>query len=289
MPYAALMLIATAFVTEGSYPRPELLIAPEQLARPDFTQGLVVLDTRGPQEYEQGHVPSARRVDPANWAKAFGDGGDAEGWSQRIGELGIAADSTVVVYDDSKSKDAARVWWILRYWGVADARLLNGGWSGWAASQLPIETDTPAPAAASEFVARPVSERFADKALVLGSLADHSLQIVDARSEREFCGDETLSNKRAGAIPGARRLEWSELIDAESLRFKNPEELRALFDEAGIDIDKPVATHCQSGGRASVLAFGLELMGGKEVRNYYRGWSEWGNDDDTPVVVDKQE
>jgi thiosulfate/3-mercaptopyruvate sulfurtransferase len=60
--------------------------------------------------------------------------------------------------------------------------------------------------------------------------------------------------------------------------------LKRLFDAAGIAIDRPTATYCQSGGRAAVMAYGLELMGAKDVRNYYRSWSEWGNADDTPVV-----
>ena len=97
---------------------------------------VTVLDVRyrmggppGPDEYAAGHVPGARWVDHAEWAKEFGDGRDAEGWGKRIGRLGIGSDSTVVVYDDSRSKDAARIWWVLRYWGVEDVRLLNGGGS----------------------------------------------------------------------------------------------------------------------------------------------------------------
>ena len=86
-----------------------------------------------------------------------------------------------------------------------------------------------------------------------------------------------------GAIPGAKHLEWDDLIDSETQRFKLADELSRLFREAGIDPTKPVTTHCQSGGRASVMAFALELMGDDQVRNYYRGWSQWGNESDTPI------
>jgi thiosulfate/3-mercaptopyruvate sulfurtransferase len=120
---------------------------------------------------------------------------------------------------------------------------------------------------------------------VLELLPGDKLQIVDVRSDDEFCGIDIKENKRGGAIPGAKHLEWSDLIDQESERFKSPEELRGLLDEADIDLDRPMASHCQSGGRASVMAFGLELMGAKEARNYFRGWSEWGNAEHTPVVV----
>ncbi len=78
------------------------------------------------------------------------------------------------------------------------------------------------------------------------------------------------------------------MIDQDTQRFKGADQLRGLFDEAGIDLDRPTASHCNGGGRAAVMAFGLELMGAKEVRNYYRGWGEWGNADDAPVMVPKK-
>jgi len=89
--------------------------------------------------------------------------------------------------------------------------------------------------------------------------------------------------KRNGAIPGAIHKEWTEVIDKKTQRFKSPEELSKLFEEAGIDLNKSSVTYCQSGGRAAVMAFALELMGGKSVRDYYRSWSEWGNAEDTPI------
>jgi thiosulfate/3-mercaptopyruvate sulfurtransferase len=82
-------------------------------------------------------------------------------------------------------------------------------------------------------------------------------------------------------------LEWNDLLAKDTHRFKPSTELRKLIDESGIRLDRPIATHCQSGGRASVMAFGLELMGAKNVSNYYTGWAEWGNSDDTPVVPGK--
>lgn len=192
----------------------------------------------------------------------------------------------MVVYDDSRSKDAARIWWVLRYWGVEDVRVLNGGWSGWKDGKYPVEKAENV-AKAVRFEAKARTARLATKNQLLESLKGGTLQIVDARSEKEFCGTEKLTNKRAGAIPGAKQLEWSDLIDEKSHRFKPAAELRKLFADAGIALDRPTATHCQSGGRAAVMAFGLELMGAKEVGNYYSSWSEWGNAEDTPVVKPK--
>jgi thiosulfate/3-mercaptopyruvate sulfurtransferase len=163
--------------------------------------------------------------------------------------------------------------------------LLNGGWKAWQAAGFPTETQQPQPARAAEFAATPQKKRLTTKAQILNSLADHRLQIVDARSEDEFCGIELKENKRGGAIPGAIHFEWSNLIDPATDRFKGAKELRQQFEQAGIDIHKPTASHCQSGGRASVMVFGLELLGSKHARNYYPGWSEWGNSEDLPIAV----
>jgi thiosulfate/3-mercaptopyruvate sulfurtransferase len=270
---------------EDRYARPKLLLEPSELAQPEVAEQLVILDARPREAYEQSHIPGARWVDHETWKSALGDGADAEGWSKRIGDLGVGADSKVVVYDDASAKDAARIWWLLRYWGVDDVRLLNGGWKAWQAEELPTEVNESPPATAVEFSATARKKRLVTKNQILASLADRNLQIVDARSNDEFCGIDLKENKRGGAIPGAKHLEWSDLIDPARGRFKSPGELRRLFDQAGIDLHKPMASHCDSGGRASVMAFALELMGARDSRNYYPGWSEWGNSDDLPAVV----
>jgi len=281
---AVVCLTSALAAAEVKYAHPELLLNPARLARPNVARQFVILDARPKAEFDKEHVPGARWVDHSTWKEAFGDGKDVEGWSDRIGGLGIGADSKVVVYDDAAMKDAARIWWILRYWGVEDVRLLNGGWKQWKSKELPTTSDDAKPADAVAFQAEPRSKRLATKDQILDLLKTDGLQIVDARSSDEFCGIDKRSD-RGGAIPGAKNLEWSDLINQKTNRFKSAAKLRHLFDEAGIDLNRPTASHCQSGGRASVMAFGLELMGAQDVRNYYKGWSEWGNADDTPVVV----
>lgn len=281
-------LISTLIAAAEKYGRPRLLLEPSELAKPEVAQRLVILDARKKEAYDRSHIPDARWVDHDTWKSALGDGTDAEGWSKRIGDLGVGANSSVVVYDDTAAKDSARIWWLLRYWGVNDVRLLNGGWKAWQAEGLPTEAKEPPPAKAVEFMAAARKKLLVTNDQIVASLTDHGLQIVDARSNDEFCGIDMKENKRGGAIPGAKHLEWSDLIDLATSRFKRPEELRRLFAQAGIDLDKPIASHCQSGGRASVMAFGLELMGAKDSRNYYPGWSEWGNNDNLPVVVSEK-
>jgi thiosulfate/3-mercaptopyruvate sulfurtransferase len=273
---------------EKGYAHPEFLLEPAELARPEVAKQFVILDAGNEEQHKKAHIPGALWIDHAAWKAAFGDGQDAEGWSARIGELGIRPGSKVVVYDDLGFKNAGRIWWILRYWGVKDVRLLNGGWKAWTAGGYPTTGEpTPAPAPA-EFKAKPRPARLATLQQMLRAVGGNPWQIVDARTEGEYCGVESHGNKKAGAIPGAKNLDWTNLVDPETGRFKSADELRRLFDRAGIDLTRPTATYCQSGGRASVMAFGLELMGARNVRNYYQSWAEWGNSEATPVMVPKK-
>ena len=278
----------TAAAREAQYAHPELLLEPTELAKLDVSRQFVILDVRPQAEYDSGHVPGALRVDHDKWKKMFADDKDARRWSKSIGRLGIGPESKVVVYDDKGMKDAARIWWILKYWGVGDVRLLNGGWKHWKSSALPTSKARPVATSPVDFKATPRPKRLATMSHVLDLLKGGRIQIVDARSEDEFCGLDKRDNKRKGSIPGAKHLQWSDLINQKNQRFKSPAQLRELFDRAGIDLGRLTASHCNGGGRAAVMAFGLELMGAKDVRNYYRGWGEWGNAENTPVIVPKR-
>jgi thiosulfate/3-mercaptopyruvate sulfurtransferase len=268
-----------------AYPGGNLLIEPVELS--NKAKDFRILDVRVKAAYDRGHVPGAVWVDPSAWAKEFAKNQDREIWSGKIGALGIAQDSHVVLYDDSNAKDAARAWWILRYFGVKDARLLNGGWSACYKAGLPEDAVATA-VKARDFAIAPSDSRLATKDRILKLLKDgQKTQIIDTRSEGEHCGIEKFA-KRGGAIPGALHLEWSDALEPGTHRFKSAADLSQILKKAGIDLNRPSITYCQSGGRAAVMAFTLELMGAREVANYYRSWSEWGNADDTPVELPKK-
>jgi thiosulfate/3-mercaptopyruvate sulfurtransferase len=243
------------------------------------------LDAQPKDQYEAGHIPNAIWVDHDDWSKTFARDQDASRWQKLIGELGITPDTHVVLYDNHSTNRAARLWWILRYWGIKDVKLLNGGWKSWSAAGGSTTKEVPK-VEAVEITLSPHPERLATKAQLLKAIPKHDFQIIDARSESEYCGEANTA-KRNGAIPGAVHKEWTEVIDKQTQRFKSPEELSKLFKEAGIDLNRSSVTYCQSGGRAAVMAFTLELMGMNSVRNYYKSWSEWGNANDTPIEKPK--
>lgn len=281
----AFLMLSTALADHNgqpAYARPGLLLEPNELVKPEARKHFHILDARARKQYDAGHVPGAVWVDHAAWATAFKESQDPTAWAKRIGDLGIGADGhVVVIYDGKTINDAARIWWILHYWGIPHVGLLNGGWRGWLAAGGSVSRETPA-VTPVDVKLNAHKKRLATKGQILGSLTTHSLQIIDARSEAEYCGTAHTA-KRNGAIPGAIHLEWKDVINPLTDRFKKPDQLARLFQAAHIDLDRPAVTHCQGGGRAAVMAFALELMGGKDVRNYYRSWAEWGNAADTPV------
>jgi thiosulfate/3-mercaptopyruvate sulfurtransferase len=284
----AALLAPTADPKPVAYTRPELLIEAEELKKPEALKAYRVLDVRPAAQYKEGHVPGAVPLDAAAWDKAFTEGQDEKKWAALFAAVGVLPTSKVVVYDDNLSRDAARIWWILRYWGVQEVRLLNGGWKAWRQSSGAVDTKQDFAAPTGLPTLKPEAKRLATKTDLLEELKKGEPgQVVDARSAKEFCGDDVRA-QRGGAIPGARHLEWSDLLDNRTGKFKPAPELAKVFADGGIDPQKPATTYCQSGGRASVMAFGLELMGGKNVRNYYRSWNEWGNSDDTPIVKPKK-
>jgi thiosulfate/3-mercaptopyruvate sulfurtransferase len=271
---------------QHSFPRADLLIQAKELMKPHDARNQRILDVRARNDYQAGHIPGAVWVDPADWGKASCSEQDRAAWTRRIGSVGIDTSTKVVVYDNGGTPEAARVWWILRFWGIPEVRLLDGGYSGWRA-----DDGTASQAESAYAVRKPKllahNDRLATKGQIMARLKENPIQIIDTRSEQEYCGEAGNANRK-GAIPGAIHVEWSDLVDKKSKRFKSPEELSKLFEEKGIDLKKPTVTHCQSGGRASVMALGLELMGAKQIRNYYKSWAEWGNAEDTPIVKPKK-
>lgn len=288
-------VLALAAADDVKYAKPELLIEPAELKKPAVRDKYVLLDARRKAEYLLGHAPNARWIDHPNWARAFNRGEGQAVWARAIGDLGIDTSTPVIVYDNVQNKDAARIWWILKYWGVKDVRLINGGWRGYVGEGGSVTREDPLVKPARpelseqagrlttmDELVKAVKEHLALKEKNKEVKDSKLSQLIDARTEEEYCGDQA-SATRNGTIPTAKNLDWAELIDKKTGRFKSAKDLAEVFAKAKIDPSKPTTAFCQSGGRSSVMAFVVELMSGNEVRNYYGGWNEWGN-----VPVEKQ-
>ncbi|MCY2967815.1 MAG: rhodanese-like domain-containing protein [Planctomycetota bacterium] len=243
---------------------------------------LRVFDVRPRADYDKGHIPGAVWVNtkPAeDRAKESGGLEDAEFWSKWVADLGLQPGDDILIYDSRRQLDSARLWVFLRLIGVERVGLLNGGFPLWVKENRPISTE-PVNVEPREFSVTFRKDVVASRADVLTALKNNSAQVFDARSDKEYTGTEKRS-KRNGHIPDACHLEWNSLVDEEGRFFDLPV-LREKIGGAGVKPGAEVITHCQGGGRASVNAFALELLGIR-ARNYYVGWGDWGNAEETPI------
>ncbi|MEM6798038.1 MAG: rhodanese-like domain-containing protein [Planctomycetota bacterium] len=275
-----LLVSAPALGAEANdYAKPDMVINGSGLSNLLHSDApLVVLDVRPRAAYDEWHVPSARWIDIRVWKAAFGKpgayGADAEAWSERIGQLGIDSDTTVVVYDKFTSPTAARAWWLLRYWGVSDVRILNGGDVIYRRIGTGVSEERAKGRPPTEFQAVAHPERLATSLEVLSEVSARSRVVaclIDTRSAKEF---------EDGAIPSASHSDWAAYVDAKTGRLKPPAELRRLLKLAGMsspgsDPKQGIITYCRSGGRAALVAFVAELVGGEPAANYWGSWTAW--------------
>jgi thiosulfate/3-mercaptopyruvate sulfurtransferase len=198
-------------------------------------------------------------------------------------KLGIGDGSRVVVYDAHGLMSATRAWWMLRIFGHKDVALLDGGLPKWIAEGRPVE-EGPAHARERHFTARFDHGQVRDKAQIRANLKSKREQVLDARARGRFTGaePELWPGRRSGHIPGSRNLPFTDLLNPDKTLI-SADQLAQKFREAGIDLKKPVVTSCGSGVTATVLAFGLHLLGHRDVAVYDGSWAEWGLPGDTPV------
>jgi len=210
-----------------------MLTEPADLEKQLKEPGLRILDSRRKDDYAKGHIPGAVWVDLAAWQKlGKADGGlhNAGAWGEQVGRLGISGQTRVVVYG-GPLPDTARTWWTLKYLGLKDVAILNGGWDVWVKEGRPTTTDTPE-VAVVRFEPKFQADRLEEIDTLKEAVRTGKVKVVDARSHDEFTGKE-VRGKRGGHIPDSAFLEWRELL-AKDGRFKAPAELRDLFHKRGV-------------------------------------------------------
>lgn len=241
-------------------------------------------------EYDQAHIPGAVFFDLDRVVDEDSDLPHMlptpEVFARYVGSMGISADDTVVVYDGPGFFSAPRVWWMFRVMGMYQVYILDGGFDRWKAAGRPV-TAEPTKIAPCVFHARLDKSRVTSLADMRGIVESGGSQIADARSPGRFAGTdpEPRPGLRSGHMPGARNVPSSALSkDGELLSV---EELRAVLENAGLDLSKPVVTSCGSGVTAAAITLALESVGHTDNRLYDGSWTEWGGQADTPVATGK--
>lgn len=241
-------------------------------------------------EYESAHIPGAVFFDQ-DAVVAPGSSlphtlPDPPTFARFAGSMGISADDTIVVYDGPGLFSAPRVWWMFRVMGVFQVYVLDGGFDRWKAAGRPVTAQTTR-IAPNFFHVDFDASRVASLEDMKRVVASGESQIADARPAGRFSGEdpEPRAGVRGGHMPGARSLPATTLV--RDGKLLPPDELRKRFEEAGIDLGKPVVTSCGSGVTAAVITLALETLGHSANRLYDGSWTEWGSRSDTPVVKGK--
>lgn len=269
------------------YARPELLAEPDWLQAHAQDANLRIIDCATLEAYRRAHIPGAVGLpvhiyikDPDNEAFVM----RPQQFKELMERLGVSDDTTVVTYDDNNALVAARLWWVLNYYGHTNAKVLNGGWHRWLTEGRPV-TFHQTHAAPGSFTPHTNEALICSVDALKARVGDPALTILDVRSDEEWLGTNSRGNKRLGHVPGAAHLEWTNLVERDDTRtFKPADEMRALLRDAGANIDQEVVTYCQGGIRAAHVAFVLALLGNDRVRNYDGSMRDWANRDDTPLV-----
>ncbi len=241
------------------------------------------------REYEAAHIPSAMFFDIdeiADTKSAYPHMLPApEKFSSRVRAMGIGDGTRVIIYDGAGIFSAPRVWWMFRVMGFADVAVLDGGLKKWKAEGRPLNDERPRPSP-RHFTARRNAPLVRDLSAMLHNLDTCSEQVVDARSGPRFRATEAEPRPglAGGHIPGSCNLPSSQLVNGDGT-LKSHDELVRLFDDAGVDLKRPIITTCGSGVSACILALGLAMLGRDQVSVYDGSWAEWGAVKGLPIEV----
>jgi thiosulfate/3-mercaptopyruvate sulfurtransferase len=278
----------------SDYVNPDVLVSTDWLEEHLNDPGIRVIEVdEDTSAYEKGHIRGAVGWD---WnvdlhTPVGRDYKDQDGFAELLADAGVEADTAVVLYGGNNNWFAAYAYWLLKLRGFDDVKLLNGGRKKWELESRELVSDVASPTP-SEHVflgeERPEIRALRDEVLAkLGSSG-----FVDVRSPEEFRGEKLapdhLPQEQAqvpGHIAGAANIPWVQAANDDGT-FKSADELRALYEGAGITADREVIAYCRIGERSSHTWFALqELLGYPNVKNYDGSWTEYGSLVGAPVEL----
>ncbi|MDE2597241.1 MAG: 3-mercaptopyruvate sulfurtransferase [Sphingomonadales bacterium] len=240
-------------------------------------------------EYEAAHIPGAVFMDLGDLVDSHAPVENtlppAEKFASRMQALGLGDGSRIVLYDDSAVKTAARAWFMLKLFGAHQVAILDGGLAKWKAEGRPLASGVER-LRQRHYTAWSDPKKVRSKADVLSNIERQAEQVVDARGAGRWAGTDADPRPHiaSGHIPGSFNVPYTALYQADGT-FKDKTGIKAAFEQAGIDLARPVVTSCGSGVTACVLAFGLHLLGKDDVALYDGSWTEWGADPATPKAT----
>lgn len=260
----------------------------------ESNQVVKFIDVRKSENFAKGHIPDAINV----WRPDIQSGNfqysgmmaEKEKIEELLSNMGVHSGDLIIIYDDTANVDAARFWWILKYYGHKKIALLNGGYSEWLRNSGESSIKS----------AFPKSSKYTFKGSanksIIASLQDvedgtkkEAVVILDTRTDDEYSGKRKKKGAtRAGKIPNSIHVDWVKSVNFEgNMKFKSTKELKNLFAQNGVTDDKAIIVYCHSGVRSAHTTFVLtELLDYKNVRNYDGSWTEWSFFEHLPIEID---
>ena len=285
-----------------TYANPEALVSTEWLAdhlqAPDVrvvdatwylpNDGRIGLDT-----FNERHIPGAVFFDIDEIADTGSDLPhmlpSPEKFSSQVRKLGLGDGLRIVVYDSNGGFLAAcRVWWMFRVFGHSDVAVLDGGLPKWVSEGRPVDV-LPTQNQERHFTARLNNFMVRNIDQLIANVDTNKEQVIDARSPGRFAGTELEPRVglRSGHIPGSINVTVPMIMDPNNdFTLRRALAIQSNLNAAGVDPKRPLVASCGSGVTACVVAFGLYLIGNKEVAIYDGSWAEWGGREDTPITTD---
>jgi thiosulfate/3-mercaptopyruvate sulfurtransferase len=273
-----------------TYAHPEVLVDTQWLEEHlrDSKLRIAEVDYDPKANYQLGHVPGAVLFD---WKQDINDPVSRNVLSKQACEdllqgAGVNNDTTLVLYGDFNNWFAAFAFWVFKYYGFKDVRIMNGGRKKWLEEDREVNKDIPSYPKGNYKASDPDKNIRVYLNEVKHALdARDRIKMVDVRSPKEFTGEilappeyPTEHAQRGGHIPGAENIPWAQAVNDKDGTFKSVEELRKLYESKGITQDKEIIAYCRIGERSSHTWFVLKyLLGYPNVKNYDGSWTEWGN------------
>jgi len=257
---------------------------------------VTLIDLRPAEDFSLGHIEGSKHLDI--YGVSLNDSSDVPLnaflpiFRTLFGARGVSLDKPVVIYDHESGERAARAVWLLAVLGHPEVKILDGGTQAWTASgkRLVRLTEAPPPADPARapptphpFKGTPKLDLLANRFDVQRAIDDEQSLIVDVRRESEYRGTEKRA-RRAGTIPGAVHIFWRDHLDDQGA-FRPADEIRDLYVSRGATPDKTIIAFCHGGYRSASTFLALKSLGYPRVRNYVGSWGEWGNRDDSKIMV----
>lgn len=247
-------------------------------------------DDNGLEHYRAAHIPGAIYVDldtelaaPATEERGRHPLPEIGALQDSVRRWGIDADTPVVVYDDNASQSAARAWWLLRWAGLDDVRILDGGLNAWTQAGYSVGTGDEAAATDGTAQLSPGHLPVADIDATARAAAGSDTVVLDARAPERYRGEIEPVDRRAGHIPGAVSAPTAANVD-DTGRFRSADQLRRRFADIGVTPGSTVVVYCGSGVTAAHEVAAL-AQAGTSAALFPGSWSQWSADDDRPVAV----